>query len=73
MIIYANVKPRAKEEKIERISENEFNIWVEERAEDNKANVRVMNILAKVLGVNAKSITIKTPKSRRKIIEVNQK
>jgi uncharacterized protein YggU (UPF0235/DUF167 family) len=70
MIIYANVKPGAKEERIERISENEFNIWVEERAEDNKANVRVMNILAKVLGVNAKSITIKTPNSRRKIIEV---
>ena len=70
MIIYVNVKPGAREEKIERISENEFNIWVEERAEDNKANVRVMNILAKVLVVNAKSITIKTPKSRRKIIEV---
>jgi uncharacterized protein YggU (UPF0235/DUF167 family) len=70
MIVYANVKPGAKEERIKRISENEFNIWVEERAEDNKANVRVMNILAKALGVNAKSITIKTPKSRRKIIKV---
>lgn len=73
MILYVNVKPGAKEEKIERISENEFNIWVEERAEGNKANVRVINVLAKVLGVNFKSITIKTPKSRRKIIEVNSK
>lgn len=70
MIIYVNAKPGAKEEKIEVVSENEFNIWIKERSEDNKANVRVINILAKILGVNAKSITIKTPKSRRKVIEV---
>lgn len=70
MIIYANVKPGAKEEKIQRISENEFNVWVEELAQDNKANVRVLNMLARILGVSALDMTIKNPKSRRKIIEI---
>ena len=70
MKIYANVKPGAREEKIERISDKEFNIWVKERPEDNKANTKVLNLLARVLGVSAMDMIIKNPKSRRKIIEV---
>lgn len=70
MKIFANVKPGAREERIERISDKEFNIWIEEPAENNKANIRVMNVLARTLGISALDMTIKNPKSRRKIIEI---
>jgi len=71
MIIHVNVKPGAREEKIEKISDNDFNAWVEEKAEDNKANIKLMKMLAGYFGVSIHDIRIKTPKSRKKIIEIS--
>ena len=70
MIIKVKVKPNSKEEKIEKISENENKIEVKEPAEDNKANICVTNLLSKALDVSYKDIKIKNPTSREKIIEV---
>lgn len=70
MIIYANVKPNALKEKIEKISENKYNISVKERAEDGKANKRIINILSKEFNVNFRKIIIKNPTSRKKIVEI---
>lgn len=70
MILKVKVKPNSKEEKIERISENEYIICVKERAENNKANTRVINLLSKELNVPYKNIKIKNPTSREKIIEI---
>lgn len=67
MIIKIKVKPGAKEEKIEKINDNEYKISVEERAEDGKANNRVINLLAKELGVSFRDIKIKNPGSRDKM------
>jgi hypothetical protein len=72
MIINVKVKPNSKEEKIEKISENEYIIHVKEPAEDNKANIRVINLLSKELNVSHKNIKIKNPTSRDKLIEVKE-
>jgi len=71
MIISAKVKPNSKEEKIEKISEKEYIICVKEPAKDNKANIRVINLLSKRFGVSHKNIKIKNPKSRDKLIEIS--
>ncbi len=73
MIIKVKVKPGAKEEKIEKIGDNEYHVSVKEPAEDGKANRRLINLLSKELGVGWKSIKIKNPASRNKIIEIKEK
>ena len=70
MIINVKVKPNSKEEKIEKISENEYAVCIKEPAEDNKANIRLINLLSKQIGVSYKDIRIKNPKSRDKLIEI---
>ena len=72
MIIKVKVKPNSREEKVEKLSEGEYVISVKEPAEDNKANIRVINLLSKELGVSYKNIKIKNPTSRDKVIEVKQ-
>jgi hypothetical protein len=72
MIIRVKVKPNSKEEKIEKIAEGEYRIDVKEPAEDNKANIRVINLLSKELNVSYKNIKIKNPTSRDKVIEVKE-
>ena len=70
MIIYINAKPGSKVEKVERVSENEYNISVKERAEDGEANKRIINLLSKELNVPFRNIVIKNPRSRKKIVEI---
>ena len=72
MILNIKVKPNSKEEKVERIAEGEYAISVKEPAEDGKANIRVINLLSKELNVGYKSIKIKNPTSRNKLIEVKE-
>ena len=70
MIINVNVKPNSSEDKVEKVNDGEYNVSVKEEAEDNKANNRVINLLAKEFGVNYRKIKIKNPKSRKKIVEI---
>mgnify|MGYP001593820064 CR=1 FL=1 len=70
MIIKVRVRPRSKEESVERIFPREYNVRIKERAEDRKANTRLINLLAKEFGVSFKAIKIKNPKSRSKIVEI---
>lgn len=70
MILKVRVHPNSDGEKIEKKSDNDFEIWVKEEAEDNKANNRVVNLLSKEIGVDWRKMKIKNPKSREKIIEV---
>lgn len=73
MIIRVHVKPGSVKEQIVKIGECEFVVSLKERAEDGKANARLINVLAKELGVNFREVTIKNPSSRRKIIEIQRK
>ena len=70
MILHITVKPGSKEEKIEKISDSEYDIHVKGPAEENKANIRVVNMLSKTLGVHYSKIIIKNPRSRKKIVEI---
>lgn len=70
MIIYAKVKPSSNEDKIEKVSENNYIIKIKEKAVKNKANIKLIKLISKHLNVSQKSITIKNPNSRDKIIEV---
>lgn len=40
------VHPDAKEEKIEKISDNKFEIWIREKAENNQANKKLCKLMA---------------------------
>jgi hypothetical protein len=70
MIIYVKVKPNSSEDKVEKVSNNEYNISVKEKAEQGKANNRIINLLAKEFNVSYRKIKIKNPMSRKKIIEI---
>lgn len=70
MILYVKVKPGAKEEKIEKISETEYLVLLKARPEKGKANEQLIKIMAKELNVSQKKIEIKNPKSRKKIIKI---
>lgn len=72
MIIKAKVKPNSKEEKIEKLEDGSYKISVKERAEDNKANIKVINLLARECGISYKQIKIKNPTSRDKVIEITE-
>ncbi len=71
MIIKVRVKPGSKEESIEEVSPREYYIRLKEKAEDGKANKKLINLLAKEFNISYKAIKIKNPKSRSKLIEIN--
>ena len=73
MKIQVKVKPGAKEERIAKMGDCEYFVSLKERAENGKANVRLINLLSKEFGVGFKDIAIKNPTSRKKIIEVKGK
>ncbi len=73
MIIRVHVKPGSVKEQIVRTGECEFVVSLKERAEDGKANARLINILAKIFGVGFREVVIKNPASHRKIIEIQGK
>ncbi len=68
MIIKIKVKPNSKEQKIEKISENEFKINLKEKAEDNKANLELLKLLRREFKKPVR--IIKGLKSKNKIVEV---
>jgi len=70
MIIKVKVKPNSKENKINKISEGEYEAEISEPAEDNKANIKLVNLLSKYFDVSFRKIRIKNPKSREKIVEI---
>ena len=71
MIIRVNVKPKSKTESIEEVFPREYCIRLKEKAEDEKANKKLINLLAKEFNVSFKAIKIKNPKSRNKIVEID--
>ncbi len=70
MIIHIKVKPNSLTNNLIRINDNEYNADITEKAEDNKANIKLINLLAKEFKVNFRKIKIKNPKSRNKIVEI---
>ena len=69
MIFKIKVYTRAKEDFIVKDTIG-YIVYVKERAEKGKANLKVTKLLARELGVSSNAIKIKNPTSRVKIIEV---
>lgn len=71
MKISVSAKPGAKEEKVEKISETEYKIWVKEPAKEGQANWAIERALSKHFGVPISRVQIISGKtSRKKIVEI---
>jgi len=71
MKIKIKVKPNSLEQKIERISENEYFASLESSADKNKANIELLKLLKKYFKKEIRIVSGLT--SRDKIIEVKEK
>lgn len=72
MKIIVSVKTNAKENKVERINEKEFKIFVKEPAKEGKANEAIIKLLAKHFNIPRSRINIMLGlKSKKKIININ--
>lgn len=70
MIIKVKVRPNSKEDKLIKLKEGEYEAEIAEPAEENRANIKLINLLAKEFNVSFRKIKIKNPKSREKIVEI---
>ncbi len=61
--------PNSSKEEIKKISDGNFEVWIKEKAEKNKANMELIKLLKKYF---KKSVKIKSGfSSRNKIVEIN--
>lgn len=72
MKIIVNIKTNAKENKIFKIDETNFRIFVKEPAKEGKANKAIIDLLAEYFSVPKSRINIKLGlKSKKKIIDID--
>jgi uncharacterized protein YggU (UPF0235/DUF167 family) len=71
MIIHVKVKPNSSKQKIENFGDGRYLVYLKSVPENDKANIELINLLSKELGVPAKSFKIKFGRtSNKKIIEI---
>ncbi len=70
MKIFVKVKTGALYDSIEKIDELNYFVYVKDKPIENRANLKLINLLSKEFGVHSKNMLIKNPKSRKKIIEI---
>ncbi len=71
MKIFVKVTPRAKSEKLEKVSGNTFRIWVKEPPVEGKANDAVVKVLAEHFRVSRREVRIVSGRtSRSKVVEI---
>ena len=68
MIINVKVKPNSGKQEVERISSEEYKVYVKSKAENNKANLEVVKLLEKHFKMDVKILRGKI--SRNKVVEV---
>ena len=68
MKLHINLHPNSSQEKIEKKSENEYEVWIKEKPVDNKANIELARILKKYFKKEVKIVSGFT--SRKKIVEI---
>jgi uncharacterized protein (TIGR00251 family) len=69
MIIKIKVKPSSGRQEIEKISKDEYKVWLKSPPEDGKANGELLKLLKKEFGFSVKIKSGKT--SRNKVVEVS--
>jgi hypothetical protein len=73
MKIFVEAKPKAREEKVEKIGESHYKVWVKEPPVDGKANMAVMKALIKYFDIKWVDITLVSGfSSRTKVFEINK-
>lgn len=71
MIIHVKVKPNSSKREVESFGNNRYLVYLKSPPENDKANMELINILSKELGVPPKSIHINFGKtSNEKMIEI---
>jgi len=71
MIIHVKVKPNSSKQEIENFGEGRYLIYLKSIPENDKANIELIKLLSKELGVPSSSIKIKFGKtSHNKLIEI---
>lgn len=69
--IWLSVKPQARQEKVEKLSEGEYRVSVRAAAREGKANEAVIELLAEHFSVPKSSLRIvRGEKSKRKLVEI---
>jgi uncharacterized protein (TIGR00251 family) len=71
MILKVYLKPNSKEQKIQKISDSEYKIFVKSKPIENKANYELIKILANYLNIKSSNISIISgAKSKIKILKI---
>jgi hypothetical protein len=71
MKIFVKVKPRAREERVIKISDTNFKVWVQETPEKGRANRAVLRALADYFDISQSDIKIISGStSKLKVIEI---
>jgi len=74
MRISVKVKPNAKQDKIEKINESHFLVWIKEKPQEGKANKAAIKVLSEYFGVpQSQVILLKGQSSREKIFEIKNR
>jgi uncharacterized protein (TIGR00251 family) len=71
MEVFIRVKPGAKKNKIEKVDERSFSVWVKEPPVKGRANKAIVKLLADYFKIPVSRFRIKLGlKSKQKIIEI---
>ncbi len=71
MKLQIRVKPNSEKQKIESLGEGHYLVHLKSKPENNKANIELLNLMSKHLGVTALKIKIISGlTSREKILEI---
>lgn len=71
MKVSVKVKPKAKVNRVEKVSESQLNVWVTAPPVDNKANEAVRELLADHFNIAKSRVTlVRGAKSKEKIFDV---
>jgi uncharacterized protein YggU (UPF0235/DUF167 family) len=58
MFLKVKLHPKSKKQKIEKVSDEKFEIWVKSKAEENKANYEMLEILAEFLEIEKNKLRL---------------
>ena len=73
MRIIVQVRANAKQPKVEEVGENQYKVWVDAPAKENKANLRLIEILSRHLGVPFGAIRfVSGMTSKMKVLEIRE-
>ena len=71
MKIFVKAKPGAKTEKVEQIDSSHFSIFVKEPAKNNRANFRIVELIADFFSVSPSSVRLLQGRTlKEKIFEI---